>query len=153
MEIIIVMGVIISIVTSTMVLVTLSVNSTKIARSKIIAIGLSQEGLEIVRNIRDNNWLTGRRTVLNWKENMDPGDYRVQYDSYALLPFSVVPLRINNGFYQYSNGTNTPFYRKIIIEHIGDNQIRVVSEVTWIERGRNQIISAETRLYNWMEET
>lgn len=153
LEIIVAMGVIISILTSALVLITLSVNSTKTTRLKIIAISLSQEGLEIVRNIRDNNWLAGRRTALNWRQDMDPGDYRVQYNYSGLLAFSTTPLKINNGFYQYGSGDNTLFYRKITIEHIGNNQIRVISEITWSERGRNQIISAETRLYNWLEET
>jgi len=153
LEIIIAMGIIISVLTSSLVLVTLSINSTKTTRSKIIAINLSQEGLEIVRNIRDNNWLNYRRTALNWRDGLAPGDYRVQYNSSALLTFSVTPLRIDNGFYQYDNGNSTLFYRKITIEHIGNNQIRVISEVTWSERGRSNVISAETRLYNWLEET
>jgi type II secretory pathway pseudopilin PulG len=153
LEIIIAMGIIISILTSALVLITLTVNSTKTSRSKIIAINLSQEGLEIVRNIRDNNWLAYRRAASDWKQGLDPGDYRVQYNSSGLLAFSTTPLRIDNGFYQYDNGTSTLFYRKITIEHIDDNQLRVISEVAWSERGRNQIISVETRLYNWLEET
>ena len=153
MEIIIVMGVVISVLTSALVLITMTVNSTRASRSRIIAIGLSQEGLEIVRNIRDNNWLAGRRTALDWRQDMNPGDYRVQYDSSGLLVFSTALLRINNDFYQYAGGDNTPFYRKITIEHIGDNQMRIISEVTWNEQGRNRAVSAETRLYNWLEES
>jgi type II secretory pathway pseudopilin PulG len=153
MEIIVVMGVIISVLTSALVLITLTVNSTKSSRLRIIAISLSQEGLEIVRNIRDNNWLNGRRTALNWRQGLDPGDYRVQYNSSGLLNFSATPLMTNNGFYQYDAGSSTLFYRRITIEHIGNNQIRVISVVTWNDRGRNQAISAETRLYNWLEET
>ena len=157
MEIIIAMGVIISVLTSALVLITLTVNSTKALRSKIIAISLSQEGLEIVRNIRDNNWLAGKRTSLNWwdglGDNSFPMDYLAQYNISNLLSYSITPLRINNGFYQYDSGSNTLFYRKITIERINDNQLRIISEVTWSERGRNQIISAETRLYNWLEET
>jgi len=135
------------------VLTSLSVSSTKTSRSKIIAISLSQEGLEIVRNIRDNNWLNYRRTALDWTTGLDAGDYRVQYNVSNLLPFSAAPLQLSNGFYQYGSGTFTQFYRKVTIEHIGDNQIRVISEVTWSEMGRNYVISAETRLYNWLEET
>ena len=151
------MGVIISILTSALVLVTMSVNSTKTTRMKIIAIGLSQEGLEIVRNIRDNNWLAYKRTSSTWRDGLGddsgPIDYQAQYNSSSLLPYSEVPLKIDNGIYQYDNGTDTLFYRKITIEHIADNQIKVVSEVTWNERGRNNVISAETRLYNWLEES
>jgi len=157
LEIIVAMGVIISVLTSALVLITLTVNSTKTSKSKIIAISLSQEGLEIVRNIRDNNWLIGKRTPLTWRDGLGddsgPIDYRAQYNSSGLLAFSTTPLRLDNGFYQYDSGNNTLFYRKITIEHIGNNQIRVISEVTWSERGRNQAVSAETRLYNWLEET
>ena len=152
LEIIIAMGVIISVLTSALVLITLTVNSTKASRSRIIAISLSQEGLEIVRNIRDSNWLSNRRNIGNWRFGLTPGDYRAQYNSSGLLNFSIMPLRLNNGFYQYNEGDNTPFYRKIILEHIDDNQLKIISEVTWNERGRNQIISAETRLYNWLKE-
>jgi len=153
LEIIVVMGVIISVVTSIVALNTLSVSSTKVSRSQIIAISLSQEGLEIVRNIRDNNWLNGRRTAANWRTGIDPGDYRVQYNSSALLSFSATPLRLNSGFYQYDNGSFTSFYRKVTVEHIGTNQIKVVCTVTWQEQGRNHTVSAETRLYNWLEST
>jgi type II secretory pathway pseudopilin PulG len=157
LEILVAMGVIISVLTSALILITLSVSSTKTTRMKIIAISLSQEGLEIVRNIRDNNWLAGKRTPFNWRDgigsDLGPTNYRVQYDSSALLPFSTVPLKLSNNFYQYASGENTLFYRKIIIERIGANQIKVVSEVTWTEGGRNNIISAETRLYNWLEES
>jgi len=153
MEIIVAIGIIISIVTSSLVLITLTINSTKSSQLRIVAIGLSQEGLEIVRNIRDNNWLNGRRAPSDWKQGLDPGDYRAQYNSLVLLSFSQTPLKIDNGFYQYDSGNNTLFYRKITIEHIDNNQIRVISEVSWNERGKNQTIKAETRLYNWLEES
>lgn len=160
MEIIVAMGIIISILTSSLVLITLTVNSTKTSRSKIIAINLSQEGLEIVRNIRDNNWLAGYRSPLNWRQGLGPGNYRAVYDKAGLLPYAAVALdRDTGGFYFYTDqgaragSVATPFQRTITIEHIDNNQIKVVSEVTWSERGRNQVISAETRFYNWLEET
>ncbi len=154
MEIIVALGIVVSIITSSLVLITLTVNSTKNSQLKIIAIGLSQEGLEIVRNIRDNNWLAGYRAPLNWKQGLAAGDYRVQYNSSTLLPFTTAPLRQDSsGFYQYDIGVGTLFYRKITIEHIDNNQLRIISEVTWNERGRNQSIKAETRLYNWLEES
>lgn len=152
MEIIVVIGVIISVLTSTMVLISMTVNSTKASRLKITAISLSQEGLEIVRNIRDNNWLADRRNIANWRFGLAPGDYRVQYDSLSLISFASVSLSLINGYYQYGAGISTPFYRRITLEHLNDNQLRVVSEVSWEEKERRQEISAETRLYNWLEE-
>jgi len=153
LEIIVVLDVVISIITSALTLITMTVSTTSAAKSRIIAIGLSQEGLEIVRNIRDNNWLSGRRGQTNWRFGLTPGDYLVQYNSGDLMSFASRSLMFNNGYYQYDGGTNTPFYRKITIEYMDDNQIKVVSEITWNERGRSQIISAELRLYNWLKQS
>lgn len=134
-------------------LVNLSVSGIRVNKSRIIASNLAQEGLEIVRNIRDNNWLSYKRGLTNWKDGLAAGDYRVQYDSEALLAFSSIPLQIDsNGFYQYGGGTNTLFYRKITIQNIDDNQFRAVCEITWQENGRDNTLSAETRFYNWLKE-
>jgi len=153
MEVIIAIAIITTALISIMVLITFSISSIRVAKSKIIATNLAQEGLEIVRNIRDSNWLSYKRASENWRDGLQPGDYRVQYNQLGLLSFSALPLRKNsNGFYQYDSGNNTPFYRKITIEHVADNQIKVKVEVNWQERGKNQIIQAEDRLYNWLEE-
>lgn len=152
-EVIIAIAVITAALMSSMALITFSVSSIRVSKSKIIATNLAQEGLEIVRNIRDSNWLSYKRSPENWRDGLGVGDYRVQYNQLGLLSFSSTPLRRNSSsFYQYDSGNNTPFYRKIVIEHIGNNQIKTVAEITWQERGRNQSIQVEDRLYNWLEE-
>ena len=158
-EIIVAIGVIISVFIGSIALISFTISSTRVARSKTMAIGLAQEGLEIVRNIRDNNWLNYKRKVSNWRDGLSFGDWRVQYNNPALISFVNAPLQINtSGFYGYngiagfSGGTDTPFSRKITLEYIGNNQLKVISEVTWQERGINNSVKAETRLYNWLEE-
>lgn len=153
MEIIISIGVILTALVASVALISSSISSTRLSRSRITAQGLAQEGLEIVRNIRDNNWLIFKRKVTDWRDGLQAGDWRVQYSVNNLLSFASLPLKTNtSGFYQYDIGTDTLFYRKITLEYIGDNQIKATSEITWQEYGRNNSLKVETRLYNWLEE-
>jgi prepilin-type N-terminal cleavage/methylation domain-containing protein len=153
MEVIVAVAVITTAIVGAMALVSFSVSSISLNKSKITATNLAQEGLEIVRNIRDSNWLADKKTPDTWQDGLGAGNYRAQYNQLGLLSFSSTPLKINsNGFYQYSSGTNTSFYRKIIISHISDSQIKVVSEVTWQEKSRSQVVAVEDRLYNWLEQ-
>lgn len=153
MELIIAIAVITTAVAALVALITFSVSGIRPGKSKLIAISLAQEGLEIVRNIRDSNWLAYKRSPDNWNEGLEAGEYRAQYDSISLFSFAGVPLKTNsNGFYQYDTGNNTPFFRKITITQPASNYIEVASEVTWQDKGKNQSVKAETKLYNWLEE-
>ena len=136
-------------------LMSFSISSVAVSKSQIIAGTLAQEGLEVVRAIRDNNWL---QDIL-WYTGLDncSTGCRVQYNNLGILPLAGNPfLKINaNGFYQYDDsGSDTIFPRKITIICIGAscdsaNEIRVISEVSWNERGRSFSVPAEVRLYNW----
>lgn len=156
-EVIISIAVILTALISAISLITFSTTGIRINKSKIIAVGLAQEGLEIVKNIRDNNWLHNcpacdRRTADTWRIGLEVGDWRIQHDTENLLSFSATPLKLDSsGFYQYGNGSSTPFYRRVNIQYIDDNQIKVVSEITWTEGG-NQTVSVEARYYNWLKE-
>lgn len=153
MEVIVSLAIIITAIISIITLISFSISGIAANKSKIISFGLAQEGLEIVRNIRDNNWLSNKRLESNWRDGLLAGNYIVQYNSASLVTFSSVPLKLNsNGFYQYSSGTNTNFYRKIIISDVDANQFKTVVEVTWQEKGRSQITKAESRLYNWSKD-
>lgn len=154
MEVIISLAIITTALISIIALIVSSISGISANESKITAFGLAQEGLEIVRSIRDNNWLDYKRTAENWRDGLEAGIYRVQYNSPALLADSHIPLRIDgNGFYRYS-GILTKFYRKIIVSDVDgdDNQFKVVVEVSWQEKGRDLTMTAESRLYNWLKE-
>ena len=130
-------------------LVNSSISAVAFSKSQVIATNLAQEGLEIVRNMRDSNWLKD----IDWDDGLNScsSGCRVQYDNLGLLLLSDNPiLKINsNGFYQYDSGTDSHFHRKISINNISDDQLKIVSEVAWSERGHSHTVSAETRLYNW----
>lgn len=139
-------------------LISFSVSGIRLGKSKLLAVNLAQEGIEIVRNIRDSNWLgpNYKRAPSDWRDDLEENSYEVQYDDTSLFRTysgSGNYLNIDSaGFYQYDTGNSTSFKRKITINHIDNNQIKVVSEITWQEKGRAYSIQAEDRLYNWLEE-
>ncbi|OGD31083.1 hypothetical protein A3A25_03565 [Candidatus Azambacteria bacterium RIFCSPLOWO2_01_FULL_46_26] len=138
-------------------LVAQSLASIEAIKNKVISANLAQEGIEVVRNLRDENWLND----VHWRGEgggilLADGDYRVQYNATALTSFTDTFLQTNSsGYYGYNNeygylgGSDTVFKRKITISMISDTQIKVISRVDWTEKGRVKFIEIEDRLYNW----
>jgi len=118
-------------------------------QDRLVAANLAMEGIEVIRNIRDNNWHQGAA----WDRWLDEnGIYRVAYDSTTIVRGEDVnaPLLLdNNGFYRYYVGAITPFVRKISISKLHDYEMLVVSEVLWQRRGKDYKLSAEEHLFNW----
>lgn len=143
---------------------TLSVAS--LSELKLTGSYLVQEGMEIVRNIRDSNWLEQRASPSTpWDNgltgcqspNCCEGDYddtsltspsSCNYDDLSYLNIDA------NDFYSYSTDipiTPTKFKRKISIEPEA-NKIKVTVEVLWEERGRIHNVKALEYLTNWYEQ-
>ena len=146
------------------------ITSISVAQSKLIASHLTQEGMEVVKNIRDTNWL---KTYL-WDQSLEEGDWEGDYQTaappdYSLLTFCPFPcqyenlrfLGINeNGFYGYSYfpENKTIFKRKITISNREDlddppdgeiDRLKVSVEIFWKEGGKTYNVEAMEYLYNW----
>lgn len=146
LEVIIAIFVITIGITGAVNLINFGISSATVSKSQIIATNIAQEGMEIVRGVRDSNWIED----VNWNDGLGAGDYRAQYNSRDLLTFSDIPLRIDSsGYYQYDTGIDSLYYRKITINTISAIEIEVTSEVSWSERGRSHAVSAKGRLYDW----
>jgi Tfp pilus assembly protein PilV len=119
------------------------------ATERFVAIYLAQEGLEIVKNLRNENWLNQR----DWNYNLNPGDYEADYNNNSLSSYSNRNLRIDTstGFYNYDTGTPTPFKRKISISYPASDQMKVTVTVYWPKKGQQgqEQVSVSEILYNW----
>lgn len=123
-----------------------ALNTSNAIKNNLIAANLAQEGVEVVRSIRDTNWFLGR----SFDTNLSAGTYRIQWDSDTPLSLSSNPvLKLNDGIYNYSSGENTIFKRTITITKPAQTNIKIKSEVTWNERGRDKSAQVESYLYNW----
>jgi hypothetical protein len=129
---------------------------------------LAQEGLEIVRNVRDNNRISGQPFNANMVDNTD---YRVSYESTALKPANANAFLYQantTGLYGYliadggnldpATSTITKFRRTVHINFATDtdltgpggspNYLNVTSTVSW-GSSANQSSTLSTFLYDW----
>ncbi len=146
-ETIVAVGIIVVGLVSALTLITNSLFYVSNIGDRLITANLTAEGLEVARNIRDNNWLAN----LSWNNGLIDGDYQASYNSTALLPYSGNPLLLDSGsgLYNYSSGASTIYRRKISISNLSSYEIRVISTVTWQRRGVTYSNSAESHLFNW----
>lgn len=120
--------------------------SARDTRNVIIATDLAQEGVEVARNIRDNNiayrvenWTTGDNCSTNTTGNCDPFNNfpnamrHVNYNSATFINGGNNWLSYNgSGFLTHSAGSGTIFVRYIKVAHTGaSDTARVQSFVTW----------------------
>lgn len=106
------------------------------SQDSIIAAGLAQEGVELVKNIRDNNWADKKTAfALPFLDNIGY-DCRISYDDATTCSYLGsnydLKLKTDSGgeFYSHSGGSVTKFFRKINIRKQGDTRI-VTSYVIW----------------------
>ena len=127
------------------------ISYTQLSSSRLTANYLAQEGLEIVRNIRDGNWLEMRTNpAISWDSGIEAGSWEADYKTQNLTrSYSATLLNIDSsGFYSYSSGSPTKFKRGITITKNGDI-LEVSVQVEWQERGRNNQVIVQENLYNW----
>ena len=145
-----------------------------IVESRLIAIYLGQEGIEVIRNIRDNNWLEQRESLQVppdplWNHGLTScyppvscceADYNT--DTSLLDPLVTVAgcdfddlhyLNLDgNGLYSYSAGAQTKFKRKIFIEEIDENKMKVTVIVQWEEKNKFHEIKIIEHITNWYKQ-
>ena len=136
-------------------LVSQTISYISIISSRLTAIYLSQEGMEIIRNIRDSNFLKiNKGEVVSWDDGL-PNDseyYNFDYRS-QIIPDTVNCSGnnyldiIDNDFYKCSDSGK--FRRKVQITKIGDDEMDILIEVSWQERGRSHQVVVQESLYQW----
>ena len=142
-------------------LVVQSLKAQTINRRTIIAYQLAQEGIELVRSIRDTNWRTG----VAWNTGLTPGAHCMGYNDTDLGPIvhdNCYLFLDRNGWYYHPAAVSiedkqTEFKRLITIQDesfgfyspYGNDAIRVNVVVEWYEGGTQLRYDASSELYNW----
>ena len=140
------------------------------SNARFVAAALAQEGVEIIKNIRDNNILQYKYVSANtpWDQHLLSGgeiekNYEARYDDifkphFFLTPSGSNPEDLNflkkqsPGFYNYDIGDNTRFKRKINIQKISDQEIKVEVTVYWtIPGGGYNELSIVQHIYRWRQ--
>jgi len=141
-------------------IVNLTISSLKaqtLNRNTLIAYQLAQEGLELIRNVRDTNWLSGN----TWDDGIEGSGsgtkYRVDFASWPVevSGISEATLQLasstNAGFYIHdSNSPSSLFSRMVTITTAtGTASSTVESLVQWTEQGQLREYRLQTILYDW----
>ena len=140
--------VVLSIALGPALVLTTNINNTAVVvKNNLIAANLAQEGVEVIRGIRDTNWFNG----VVFDTGLANGTYRIEWNSDVVIALGAnPPIREDNGLFNYSTGNNTIFRRTISILKVNAGELRIISEVTWEERGaRARSALAESHLFNW----
>ena len=136
-----------------MSLIIQNIQSQSYNKSNLIAYQLAQEGVELIRKVRDSNWREG----VAYDDKLSPGAYLMDYEDTApQLYISVDPeeliLRQSAGnmyIHDTAIATRTPFSRLITLQAIDDHSFRVDSKISWVEHERNYVYDLEAILYDW----
>lgn len=121
LETIVAIGVLMTGLISVMTLVISNLTGAREAAMRYQAVNLAREGIELVRNARDSNWLADAQDV--WSIDV------------------ATTLEINRTL-------PTPFSREVQVT--GQNESRtVVSTVTWQSGGGERKIELTETLYDW----
>jgi len=109
---------------SVLSLVSYNIKQGSQTMNQIIAFNLAQEGIEIVRNIRDTNIKQGNDYDLNIANG------NVDYDSGGVVD-DIDELYLISDKYVHDAGAPTPFKRHIEIDSSAGDHLKVESIVEW----------------------
>lgn len=174
LETIIAIGIILVGVLGTIALVIANMQAARQGIDRVTAANLAREGLEVVRNMRDGNWLQSKTSSSDWTTGFigQANDAIPAFNSTTFqwsLDFTIdgqPDLTTAPGaqvfqmdddshlFLQPQQGVSvaTPYYRIIeFTPSLGgdDNKLGIVARVEWKERGVKHKVILEDHLTNW----
>ena len=174
LEAVFAIGILLMVAGAILALATSNLVGQKASEFQVRANNLAREGIEVVRSIRDGNWLAGS----DWDEGINSGpSARAMFneaDSSWVLDFepltaeTVLWLNLATGVHSHDNAGRRTVFRRILelssicldsngAESIvascpmGDEKIgiEVTSIISWNERNQPKEISLVALLYAW----
>jgi len=124
-------------------------------RENLVAAYLGQEGIEIVKNIRDTNWV---ETAASWKDGLTScsSGCEADFNDASLTAwttgnyFYIENSNPGTGLYRYitspvSGDVVTPYKRKITITTVGADELDIIVDVYWV----TYTMTVKENIYNW----
>lgn len=164
METLIALGILVTGVLSIVGTSLLTIHTATLATDRVTGVNLAREGIELVRLVRDTNWLDKNQT---WPYGLNDGSFVIDSESGDVLtavsgnPSSVescgsdcdLYLDADNRYTHTATASPTNFKRLVIIQPAaGSETKRVLSEVSWTQGSNTYVYTLETHLTNWRPE-
>jgi prepilin-type N-terminal cleavage/methylation domain-containing protein len=135
------------------------VSQTTYAKNKLTASMLAQEGVEMMRNIRDNTMLDPNAATGGWENFINkifPKCTNGAGCDINPLDLNVLPVGwghlyrdVDGYFTPNTGGDATIFDRKIDVIVKGSSEIEIVSNVKWLQNGTTRSVSVTEHLFDW----
>src|SRR3989338_5137253 len=143
------------------------ISNTTFVKGKVVATYLSQEGIELTRNLRDSYILDKRGWSLfvadiTSSSCLNNTGCKIESDATSLsFPTLVTPClssvcpklnyNTSKGFYDYSISTavRSPYSRTITITQMNNDELNVKSTVVWDYQGKSYRVESSENLFNW----
>jgi len=143
-------------------LITQNIQSQSYNKNNLIAYQLAQEGIELIRQVRDSNWKVVPGVSFNTNLAPEP-DVTYQYymdyldsaphDASSDTTTLTVLKQDSQGFYSHhssSDSVPSGFSRLITVQENSDGTyLQVISRVFWSDHNHKYNYDLETRLYDW----
>jgi Tfp pilus assembly protein PilV len=126
--------VLVTAVSSALALVQSSITATRVGGAQIVAANLAREGLEVVRSLRDTNWLQSQSFQVGLVDgggakaarpllNLESGVWSLSFASTALTSANAAVYLTTSGVFtqadaQPTGSTVTPYARVLTIDHL-----------------------------------
>jgi len=141
-------------------LIVQNIQSQSYNKNDLIAYQLAQEGVELVRHVRDDNWLASQAftlglattTGVTYQSYMDYRDSAPVACSGACSAAALVLRQDNNGFYfndPSSAATTSPYSRLILTKQLDADSLQVDAVIGWQDHNRNYSYDLQAILYDW----
>ena len=132
-------------------LVSRSISTNRVISDYLTANYLAAEGIELIKNVIDTNYLRGNLWYDDGVGGQLIGDYEMDYNDGIPKSLSGGFLLYDstNYFYNYDIGSATPFKRTITISYPNIGQMKVKSKVEWASRGGIKEIYLEDYFFDW----
>ena len=134
-------------------------------KNSLTATYLSQEGIELVRKVRDDMVINYEDSGTRWSEFLsyvnncesvsgcniwyNPETSSVQVNTYTTSSY----LKYDDvkGYYGYISGDQTTFRRKVTIEILSgvSQEVLITSNVTWMQGGSEKNFETKEVIFNW----
>ncbi|MHB0977860.1 MAG: type IV pilus modification PilV family protein [Minisyncoccota bacterium] len=168
-ETLVAIGVLVLAVTGAFSAAQMGITTSTYSKNQVIAFYLAQDGVEFIRNIRDNNGLNGQFWLTGISSNSSDPCYfgnTCIIDPTAVSPSPnmvrcsggsgscpLLKQDSTSGIYGYVSGTDTIFRREIQLTRINDNEISILVSVIWRKGLVDRTFRVRENIFDWQTST
>lgn len=167
-ETLVAIGILVLAVMGTFSAAQMGITTSTYSKNQVIAFYLAQDGVEFIRNLRDNNGLQGQPWLTGISSNSSDPCYFGNIcivDPTAISPNPTIikcsggngscPFlkQDSNGIYGYVSGEDTIFKREIQLTRINDNEISILVSVIWKKGLVDRTFRIRENIFDWQTST